>query len=145
MNNLKRIQNIFFYSTTIYQDSITVILVEEIVSHCRFSENFTRTPPNNVGNCPRFLLRSLDCRKTVLIAAGPILNSSNRSETVHPLRLYCNYRRVTGAIHANVAGSCSAEAEMSRVFPRFRKLLRVPGQTATCGIVNLSTIHLYLA
>lgn len=91
----------------------------------RFSEIFTKTPPNDVGNYPRFLLRFLACHKTVLIARGPFWTRP----TVAKLFIHWDFIVITivsPVRNMRIAGSCNTEAEMSRgfnVLPRFRKLL----------------------
>lgn len=90
----------------------------------RFSEIFTKTPPNDVGNYPRFLLRFLACHKTVLIARGPFWTRP----TVAKLFIHWDFIVITVVSpvrNMRIAGSCNTETEMSRgfnVLPRFRKL-----------------------
>lgn len=109
----------------------------------RFSEIFTKTPSNDVGNYPRFLLRFLACHKTVLIARGPFWTRP----TVAKLFIHWDFIVITVVSpvrNMRIAGSCNTEAEMSRgfnVLPRFRKLLEFLVKVQLCGIVNLPTIH----
>lgn len=89
LSNKSRAIIFFIQHATIYQDSISrfllvsVILVEEIVSHCQFSEIFTKIPlPTMLETAQGFYYDSYGCHKTDANSAGPILNSSNRGETV---------------------------------------------------------------
>lgn len=72
-----------------------------------------------------------------------VLNSCNRGESVHPLKVYCNYQRVSKR-NSRMVGSCNAEAEMSRrihVFPRSQPFSEFSARvSATFRIVNLSRI-----